>query len=260
MIDVASVFIVDIQGSILSNIDVMDKALDEKCVLCWAVQAQAQAPGGGEGSETAAGAMIPNGDLKEACSVSGQERVQELKEIAVTFEEKIYSTATSQQDYFQKISSKMLIVETRRSQNLIQPNPASSRQNALGRGSHNMQSQVNSQAQQLPVPTVANQTQTRQPLLQQNLQNNMASTGLQNSASLAPALPSVSNLTQGTMPNVLGQNSNLQIMLNVGQNSVGNAIGQNSVVIRDKTYLPAVDESKNVANVPEIFNEASPNK
>ncbi|XP_049392323.1 mediator of RNA polymerase II transcription subunit 15a-like [Solanum stenotomum] len=84
---------------------------------------------------------------------------QELKEIAVTFEEKIYSTATSQQDYLQKISSKMLIVETRRSQNLIQPNPASSRQNALGRGSHNMQSQVNSQAQQLPVPTVANQTQ-----------------------------------------------------------------------------------------------------
>ncbi|XP_006358039.1 mediator of RNA polymerase II transcription subunit 15a-like [Solanum tuberosum] len=155
--------------------------------------------------------------LKRHVSVSGQERVQELKEIAVTFEEKIYPTATSQQDYLQKISSKMLIVETRRSQNLIQPNPASSRQNALGQGSHNMQSQVNSQAQQLPVPTVANQTQTRQPLLQQNLQNNMASTGLQNSASLAPALPSRQN-------------------------------------------LPAVDESKNVANVPEIFNEASPNK
>uniref|UniRef100_M1APV7 Transcription cofactor n=1 Tax=Solanum tuberosum TaxID=4113 RepID=M1APV7_SOLTU len=93
-----------------------------------------------------------------------------------------------------------------------------------------MQSQVNSQA--LPVPMVANQTQTRQPLLQQNLQNNMASTGLQNSASLAPALPSVSNLTQGTIPNVVGQNSNLQTMPNVGQNSVGNAIGQNSVVIR----------------------------
>ncbi|KAG5609509.1 hypothetical protein H5410_020790, partial [Solanum commersonii] len=260
--------------------------------------AQAQAPGGGEGSETAAGAM-DSGDwrtqllpdlrqrignmmkflsvlwelslsgefwdffvtgtemetLKRHVSVSGQERVQELKEIAVTFEEKIYSTATSQQDYLQKISPKMLIVETRRSQNLIQPNPASSRQNALGRGSHNMQSQVNSQAQQLPVPTVASQTQTRQPLLQQNLQNNMASTGLENSASLAPALPSVSNLTQGTMPNVLGQNSNLQIMLNVGQNSVGNAIGQNS-----RQNLPAVDESKNVANVPEIFNEASPNK
>uniref|UniRef100_M1APV3 Transcription cofactor n=1 Tax=Solanum tuberosum TaxID=4113 RepID=M1APV3_SOLTU len=186
-----------------------------------AVQAEAQ--GGGEGSETAAGAM-DSGDLRQRIdnmimetlkrhvSVSGQERVQELKEIAVTFEEKIYSTATSQ----------MLIVETRRSQNLIQPNPASSGQNALGRGSHNMQSQVNSQA--LPVPMVANQTQTRQPLLQQNLQNNMASTGLQNSASLAPALPSVSNLTQGTIPNVVGQNSNLQTMPNVGQNSVGNAI------------------------------------
>ncbi|KAL3339202.1 hypothetical protein AABB24_028039 [Solanum stoloniferum] len=118
-----------------------------------AIQAQAQAQGGGEGSETAAGAMdsgdwrtqlLPDlrqriGDmimetLKRHVSVSGQERVQELKEIAVTFEEKIYSTATSQQDYLQKISSKMLIMETRRSQNLIQPNPASSGQNALGRG------------------------------------------------------------------------------------------------------------------------------
>ncbi|KAH0759826.1 hypothetical protein KY290_023319 [Solanum tuberosum] len=185
---------------------------------------QAEAQGGGEGSETAAGAM-DSGDwrtqllpdlrqridnmimetLKRHVSVSGQERVQELKEIAVTFEEKIYSTATSQ----------MLIVETRRSQNLIQPNPASSGQNALGRGSHNMQSQVNSQA--LPVPMVANQTQTRQPLLQQNLQNNMAPTGLQNCASLAPALPSEQN-------------------------------------------LPAVDESKNVANVSSLKPLASESK
>uniref|UniRef100_M1APV5 Transcription cofactor n=1 Tax=Solanum tuberosum TaxID=4113 RepID=M1APV5_SOLTU len=79
-----------------------------------AVQAEAQ--GGGEGSETAAGAM-DSGDLRQRIdnmimetlkrhvSVSGQERVQELKEIAVTFEEKIYSTATSQHDYLQKISS-----------------------------------------------------------------------------------------------------------------------------------------------------------
>ncbi|XP_027772108.1 uncharacterized protein LOC114076796 isoform X2 [Solanum pennellii] len=41
---------------------------------------------------------IKNGDLKEACSVSGLERVQELKKIVITFEEKIYSAAKSQ-DY-----------------------------------------------------------------------------------------------------------------------------------------------------------------
>lgn len=213
--------------------------------------AQAQAPGGGEGGGAAAGAM-ESGDwrtqlmpdsrqrivnkimetLKRHLPVSGQEGVQELKKIAVRFEEKIYSAATSQQDYLRKISLKMLTMETKSQPpmtNSVQPNPASSGQNALGPGSHSMQSQVNSQAQQLPVPMVANQTQTRQPLLQQNLQNNMASTGLQNSASLAPSLPSVSNLTQGTMPNVVGQNSNLQTMQNmpnVGQNLVGNAIGQ----------------------------------
>ncbi|XP_055801617.1 mediator of RNA polymerase II transcription subunit 15a-like isoform X1 [Solanum dulcamara] len=207
--------------------------------------------GGGEGGGAAAGAM-DSGDwrtqllsdsrqrivnkimetLKRHLPVSGQEGVQELKKIAVRFEEKIYSAATSQQDYLRKISLKMLTMETKSQNpmtNSIQPNPASSGQNVLGPGSHSMQSQLNSQAQQLPVPMVANQTQTRQPLLQQNIQNNMASTGLQNSASLAPALPPVSNLTQGTMPNVVGQNSNLQTMQNmpnVGQNSVGNAIGQ----------------------------------
>ncbi|KAL3338815.1 hypothetical protein AABB24_027774 [Solanum stoloniferum] len=216
-----------------------------------AAQAQVQAQGGGEGGGAAAGAM-DSGDwrtqllpdsrqrivnkimetLKRHLPVSGQEGVQELKKIAVRFEEKIYSAATSQQDYLRKISLKMLTMETKSQTpmtNSVQPNPASSGQNGLGPGSHGMQSQVNSQAQQLPVPMVANQTQTRQPLLQQNLQNNMASTGLQNSASLAPSLPSVSNLTQGTMPNVVGQNSNLQTMQNmpnVGQNLVGNAIGQ----------------------------------
>ncbi|KAK4373504.1 hypothetical protein RND71_008888 [Anisodus tanguticus] len=190
--------------------------------------------------------------LKRHLPVSGQEGVQELKKIAVRFEEKIYSAATSQQDYLRKISLKMLTMETKSQNpmtNSIQSNPASSGQNALGPeskltenvarrnkknkfsrhlrlGSHSMQSQVNSQAQQLPVPMVTNQTQTRQPLLQQNIPNNMASTGLQSSASLTPALPPVNNLTQASMPSVVGQNSNLQTLPNVGQNSVGNAIGQ----------------------------------
>ncbi|KAJ8562808.1 hypothetical protein K7X08_031260 [Anisodus acutangulus] len=90
--------------------------------------------------------------LKRHLPVSGQEGEQELKKIAVRFEEKIYSAATSQQDYLQKISLKMLTMETKSQipmTNYIQPNPASSGQNALDPGSHSMQSQVNSQAQQL---------------------------------------------------------------------------------------------------------------
>ncbi|CAI9098217.1 OLC1v1034827C1 [Oldenlandia corymbosa var. corymbosa] len=41
----------------------------------------------------------------------GQEGMEELKEIAIRFEEKIYSTATSQSDYMREISLKMLSME-----------------------------------------------------------------------------------------------------------------------------------------------------
>ncbi|XP_059309148.1 mediator of RNA polymerase II transcription subunit 15a-like isoform X1 [Lycium ferocissimum] len=43
--------------------------------------------------------------------ISAQEGVQELKKIAVRFEEKIYTAATSRHDYLRKISLKMLSME-----------------------------------------------------------------------------------------------------------------------------------------------------
>ncbi|KAG5608730.1 hypothetical protein H5410_020011 [Solanum commersonii] len=118
----------------------------------------AQAQGGGEGGGAAAGAAagaVDSGDwrtqllpdsrqrivnkimetLKRHLPVSGQEGVQELKKIAVRFEEKMYSAATSQQDYLRKISLKMLTMETKSQTpmiNSVQPNPASSGQSALG--------------------------------------------------------------------------------------------------------------------------------
>ncbi|XP_059309147.1 uncharacterized protein LOC132060228 isoform X4 [Lycium ferocissimum] len=58
--------------------------------------------------------------------VSGQEGVQELKKIAVRFEEKIYTAATSRQDYLRKISIKMLTMETKsRNPNAHGPEAAS---------------------------------------------------------------------------------------------------------------------------------------
>ncbi|GFQ06192.1 mediator of RNA polymerase ii transcription subunit 15a [Phtheirospermum japonicum] len=70
--------------------------------------------------------------LKRHLPFSGQEGLQELKKIAVRFEEKIYTAATSQQDYLRKISLKMLTMETK-SQNPIadslQPNAASNSRN-----------------------------------------------------------------------------------------------------------------------------------
>ncbi|KAI6704999.1 hypothetical protein NL676_007961 [Syzygium grande] len=48
-----------------------------------------------------------NGDFEGHLPVSGLEGLQELKKIAVRFEEKTYNTATSQPDYLRKISLKI---------------------------------------------------------------------------------------------------------------------------------------------------------
>ncbi|KAF6153665.1 hypothetical protein GIB67_031136 [Kingdonia uniflora] len=59
--------------------------------------------------------------LKKHLPISVPEGMQELKKIAVRFEEKIYTAATSQSDYLRKISLKMLTMETK-TQNTGAPN------------------------------------------------------------------------------------------------------------------------------------------
>ncbi|EYU26874.1 hypothetical protein MIMGU_mgv11b015679mg, partial [Erythranthe guttata] len=49
--------------------------------------------------------------LKRHLPFSGQEGLQQLKKIAVRFEERVYTEATSQSDYLRKISLKMLTME-----------------------------------------------------------------------------------------------------------------------------------------------------
>nr|XP_023926943.1 mediator of RNA polymerase II transcription subunit 15a-like isoform X3 [Quercus suber] len=51
--------------------------------------------------------------LKRYFTVSGQEGLHVLRKIAIRFEEKIYTAATSQSDYLRKISLKMLTMETK---------------------------------------------------------------------------------------------------------------------------------------------------
>ncbi|KAL6329881.1 hypothetical protein AAG906_039792 [Vitis piasezkii] len=51
--------------------------------------------------------------LKRHLPISGPEGLHELRKIVERFEEKIYSTATSQSDYLRKISLKMLTMETK---------------------------------------------------------------------------------------------------------------------------------------------------
>ncbi|KAK2371624.1 mediator of RNA polymerase II transcription subunit 15a [Trifolium repens] len=63
--------------------------------------------------------------LERHLPVSGQEGLHELREIAQRFEEKIFTTATSQYDYLRKISIKMLTLENRHQgtmANYIPPN------------------------------------------------------------------------------------------------------------------------------------------
>ncbi|XP_052306895.1 mediator of RNA polymerase II transcription subunit 15a isoform X3 [Populus trichocarpa] len=159
--------------------------------------------------------------LKRHLPFSGQEGLQELKKIAVRFEEKIYTAATNQSDYLRKISLKMLTMETK-SQNTI---PTGNGNKTLDPGaSHSMPPQVHNQGQSLPNSLSSNQSQARQQL-SQNMQNSMSSNGVQSSAGLQSAMPSVSGLTQ-TIPNTVGQNANMQSISGVSQNSVGNSMGQ----------------------------------
>ncbi|XP_022864000.1 mediator of RNA polymerase II transcription subunit 15a-like [Olea europaea var. sylvestris] len=170
--------------------------------------------------------------LKRHLPVSGHEGLQELKKIAVRFEEKTYASATSQSDYLRKISLKMLTMETK-TQNPVpislQSNVPSNSKNPQDPASQSMQAQIPSQGQPLPIPMANNRSQSRQQLLSQNIQNNIPSTGVPNSASLTSVLPTVGGMSQATMPNVVGQNpkvQNLQNISSVTPNVVGNSMGQ----------------------------------
>ncbi|XP_057501857.1 mediator of RNA polymerase II transcription subunit 15a-like [Actinidia eriantha] len=185
--------------------------------------------------------------LKRHLPFSGQEGLQELKKIAVRFEEKIYTSATSQPDYLRKISLKMLTMENKSQNtmaNSLPSNSASNIKNPADTGSLAMPSQITNQGPSLPIPMAANPSQARQQLLSQNIPNNIAATGIQGSASLTSALPPVGGLPSTTMPNVVGQNSNLQNIQNisgVSQNSVGNPMGQgvsNNIFANTQRQMP----------------------
>ncbi|XWS11745.1 hypothetical protein CRYUN_Cryun37aG0026500 [Craigia yunnanensis] len=162
--------------------------------------------------------------LKRHLPFSGQDGLNELRKIAVRFEEKIFTAAISQSDYLRRISLKMLTMETK-SQNTI---PNSGNNSKLpDPGSQGMQNQVHSQGQPIPIPLQSNQSQARQQMLPQNIPNNMSSAGVQSSASLQSGMPSVSGLTQNHIPNVVGQNSNMQNLSGISQNSLGQGMSSN---------------------------------
>ncbi|MBA0745357.1 hypothetical protein Gogos_007935 [Gossypium gossypioides] len=124
--------------------------------------------------------------LKRHLPFSGQEGLSELRKIAVRFEEKIFTAASSQTDYLRRISLKMLTMETK-SQNTM-PNTGNNSK-PPDPGSQGMQNQVHSQGQSVPIPLQSNQSQAHQQLLPQSVPNNMASAGVQSSAGLQSGMP-----------------------------------------------------------------------
>ncbi|KAK8641742.1 hypothetical protein V6N13_011120 [Hibiscus sabdariffa] len=163
--------------------------------------------------------------LKRHLPFSGQEGLNELGKIAVRFEEKIFTAASSQSDYLRRISLKMLTMETKSQSSMSNPGNTSK---PLDPGSQGMQNQVHSQGQSIPVPLQSNQSQARQQLLPQSVPNNMASAGVQSSAGLQSGMPPVSGLSQNTtISSVVGQNSNMQNMSGMSQNSMGQGMTSN---------------------------------
>ncbi|KAH7848470.1 hypothetical protein Vadar_003117 [Vaccinium darrowii] len=162
--------------------------------------------------------------LKRHIPFSGQEGLQELEKIAVRFEERIYTCATSQPDYLKKISLQMLTIEAKSQNtktNSLPSNSGNDSKNPLDTGS------LGNHGRSLPIPMATNQVQAHQQLISQNIQDNMGATAVQGSANLASAFPNIGGLPPTTMPNVVGQNSNLQNIDNVSaQNSIGNSVGQ----------------------------------
>ncbi|KAE8674063.1 Mediator of RNA polymerase II transcription subunit 15a [Hibiscus syriacus] len=157
--------------------------------------------------------------LKTHLPFSGQDGLNELRKIAVRFEEKIFTAATSQTDYLRRISLKMLTMENK-SQNAIPTTGNNSK--PPDPGSQGMQNQVHSQGQSVPISLQSSQSQAQ--LLSQSVPNSMAPAGVQSSAGLPSGMPTVS---QNPVPNVVGQNSNIQNMPGISQNSLGQGMSSN---------------------------------
>ncbi|CAL8998729.1 unnamed protein product [Prunus brigantina] len=94
------------------------------------------------------------------------------------------------------------------------------------------------------MPLPANQSQPRQQLLSQNIQNNIPAAGVQSSAGLSSALPPSSGLTQTPIPSIVGQNQNMQ---NMGQRVPSNmfATSQRQLPGRQQVVPQQQQQSQN---------------
>ncbi|KAG2256969.1 hypothetical protein Bca52824_076263 [Brassica carinata] len=153
--------------------------------------------------------------LKKHLPYSGPEGINELRRIAARFEEKIFSGAVNQTDYLRKISMKMLTMETK-SQNAA----GSSSTIPTANNGTSMDSMPTNQGNLLPGTLPNNQSQAPQPLLPQTMQNNTASV-MMGSSALPSSMPPVSSMTHNNVASVVNQNSNMQNVAGMLQDSSG---------------------------------------
>ncbi|CAN7098576.1 unnamed protein product [Brassica rapa subsp. narinosa] len=146
---------------------------------------------------------------------SGPEGINELMRIAARFEEKIFSGAVNQTDYLRKISMKMLAMETK-SQNAAGPSATTPAAN----NTTSMDSIPANRGQLLPGTLPNNQSQAPQPLMSQTIQSNTAF-GMAGSTGLPSSIPPVSSIGNDNVTSVVNQNSNMQNVAGVLQDSSG---------------------------------------
>ncbi|XP_012849946.1 PREDICTED: mediator of RNA polymerase II transcription subunit 15a-like isoform X2 [Erythranthe guttata] len=163
-----------------------------------AAQGQAQIPGQVMGGVAAAAAGTEGSDWRNHLSATSRQKIvnkimehlkmylpfsgelDELKRLAVNFEEKMYTKATSQSNYLMMISVKMLTMDAK-----SRDSSANSRQSSnAARNSENpqepvtdmhcfaasqsVQIQMQNRVQQLQAPMVSDESQVRQQLLSHN--------------------------------------------------------------------------------------------
>ncbi|GLJ55470.1 hypothetical protein SUGI_1191140 [Cryptomeria japonica] len=169
--------------------------------------------------------------LQRHMPFTGPDGMNELKKIALRFEEKIYAAAVDQQDYLRKISLKMLSLRNHvsRDVNSLAGGSSSSNQKSLDPGLL-MQTQMRNPSHP---PTIVGsngialpgQPQPQQASLPQNQKVTMSASGMQNSAGLPSTMSSMTNLSQSTSGLGFGTQS-------APNNSPGQVLPHNGLPLR----------------------------
>ncbi|KAI3966457.1 hypothetical protein MKW92_012969 [Papaver armeniacum] len=178
-------------------------------------------------------------NLWKCISNPSPDKFQEIKDAAAKFEAKMFSIATSTEDYVRRITTKMLKVNktTPTGEASSLPSNSSCGSQITDSASHSVQSQVRNQSKSSPVP-MANQSQpTQQRLLLNNMENSMSSPGIQNSGNLV-SLPLGTCLTDNSVSNSLGQSCEMQIT--PGMSQTQNTFSNSQRQVHERQHLQQV--------------------